>query len=77
MNLGSGVPSLMAADKTCTQLQPFLTKGVCKMEISPETNMTAIFSKLGIECVRKKDTSDSLTMRKILNVDPFNQGVIM
>ena len=53
------------------------TKGVCKMEISPETNMTAIFSKLGIECVRKKDTSDSLALRKILNVDPFNQGVIM
>ena len=46
------------------------------MEISPDIGMTAVFSKLGIECVKKKDTYESLALRKLLNVDPFKQGFL-
>lgn len=45
-------------------------KGVCKMNVDPDT-MTATFSSLGIQCVRRKDVAASLTQRKHIHVDPF------
>lgn len=46
-------------------------KGVCTMEVHPNT-MTAVFSNLGIQCVRKKDIEAALKVREEIGVDPFN-----
>lgn len=45
-------------------------KGVCTMEISPET-MGVTFSNLGIQCIKKKDIESALTVREEIRVDPF------
>lgn len=45
-------------------------RGVCTLEISPET-MTATFSNLGIQCVKKKDIEAALRVREEIRVDPF------
>lgn len=50
------------------------TKGICIVNISPKNNMVADFPKLGIECVKRKDMSNSLMQRKTIKVDPFKQG---
>ena len=38
-------------------------KGICRMIIGPETKMTAVFEKIGIECVRRNDIPTSLKHR--------------
>ncbi|XP_049790024.1 embryonic polarity protein dorsal-like isoform X2 [Schistocerca nitens] len=48
-------------------------RGVCTVEISPD-NMTASFSNLGIQCVKKKDIDEALKTREEIRVDPFRTG---
>ena len=36
--------------------------------------MTAQFTNLGIQCVKKKESPDSLKIREEIRVDPFKQG---
>jgi c-Rel proto-oncogene protein len=48
-------------------------KGVCTMEISPDT-MCVTFSNLGIQCVKKKDIENALRVREEIKVDPFMTG---
>ncbi|KAH8366418.1 hypothetical protein KR084_004936 [Drosophila pseudotakahashii] len=45
-------------------------KGVCTLEINSET-MRAVFSNLGIQCVKKKDIEAALKAREEIRVDPF------
>jgi c-Rel proto-oncogene protein len=40
-------------------------KGVCSMDINP-VDMTCVFQNLGVQCVKKKDASDSLTQRQAI-----------
>ena len=47
-------------------------KGVCRVDVSPD--MTAVFPNLGIQCVRKRDSADSLAKRQEINVGPFKCG---
>jgi hypothetical protein len=51
-------------------------KGICRMIIGPETKMTAVFEKIGIECVRRNDIPTSLKHRLEMKgfVDPFGLG---
>lgn len=44
-------------------------KGVCTMEL--DQSMSCSFPNLGIQCVKKKDIDDSLTLRQQIRVDPF------
>ncbi len=46
--------------------------GICTMEINNET-MTAVFSNLGIQCVKKKDIEEALKTREEIRVDPFRR----
>nr|AFI98401.1 Dorsal [Delia antiqua] len=48
-------------------------KGVCTLEINSET-MRAVFSNLGIQCVKKKDIEGALKAREEIRVDPFKTG---
>ncbi|KAH8308414.1 hypothetical protein KR059_012515 [Drosophila kikkawai] len=48
-------------------------KGVCTLEINSET-MRAVFSNLGIQCVKKKDIEAALKAREEIRVDPFKTG---
>ncbi|XP_033156135.1 embryonic polarity protein dorsal isoform X1 [Drosophila mauritiana] len=48
-------------------------KGVCTLEINSET-MRAVFSNLGIQCVKKKDIDAALKAREEIRVDPFKTG---
>ncbi|XP_017471402.1 PREDICTED: embryonic polarity protein dorsal isoform X2 [Rhagoletis zephyria] len=48
-------------------------KGVCTLEINSET-MRAVFSNLGIQCVKKKDIESALKAREDIRVDPFKTG---
>ncbi|XP_037708198.1 embryonic polarity protein dorsal isoform X1 [Drosophila subpulchrella] len=48
-------------------------KGVCTLEINSET-MRAVFSNLGIQCVKKKDIEAALKAREEIRVDPFKSG---
>ncbi|GFG29240.1 hypothetical protein Cfor_09755 [Coptotermes formosanus] len=48
-------------------------KGICTMRISVDT-MTASFSNLGIQCVKKKDIEEALKIREEIRVDPFRSG---
>ncbi|XP_076289493.1 embryonic polarity protein dorsal-like isoform X1 [Lasioglossum baleicum] len=48
-------------------------RGICRVEVSSE-NMTATFANLGIQCVKKKDIEDALTVREEGRVDPFRTG---
>ena len=47
-------------------------KGVCKVDVS--SDMTATFTNLGIQCVRKKDAPESLRDRQKIKVDPYKTG---
>lgn len=47
-------------------------KGVCTVEINSET-MSATFSNLGIQCVKKKDIEEALRVRESIRVDPFRR----
>ena len=44
-------------------------KGVCTIHMNED--MTASFPNLGIQCVKKKDIDESLTLRQQIRVDPF------
>ena len=44
------------------------------MEIASE-NMTATFTHLGIQCVKKKDIEEALTVRQEIRVDPFDSTI--
>ncbi|XP_055917882.1 embryonic polarity protein dorsal-like isoform X2 [Eupeodes corollae] len=48
-------------------------KGVCTLEINSET-MRAVFSNLGIQCVKKRDIEAALIAREDIRVDPFKTG---
>ncbi|XP_028894490.2 embryonic polarity protein dorsal isoform X4 [Zeugodacus cucurbitae] len=48
-------------------------KGVCTLEINSDT-MRAVFSNLGIQCVKKKDIESALKAREDIRVDPFKTG---
>ena len=43
------------------------------MDVDEDT-MTATFTNLGIQCVKKKDMAESLQTRKEIGIDPFKQG---
>ena len=45
-------------------------RGVCTVEIKSDT-MRAVFSNLGIQCVKKKDIESALRAREEIRVDPF------
>jgi len=47
-------------------------KGVCTIHMNDD--MTASFPNLGIQCVKKKDIDESLTLRQQIRVDPFQSG---
>jgi len=47
-------------------------KGVCTIPLGE--NMTVSFPNLGIQCVKKKDIDESLTLRQQIRVDPFQSG---
>lgn len=47
-------------------------KGVCTVEVDSDT-MTATFSNLGIQCVKKKDIEQALIERENLRIDPFKR----
>ena len=49
-------------------------KGICRIDVSSKTDMTAVFSKIAIESVKKQDIPQSLAKRQELGIDPFNQG---
>lgn len=44
--------------------------GICKMRINGAP-MRAVFSNLGIQCVKRKDIKSALEKREEINVDPF------
>ena len=46
--------------------------GQPRVDVSPD--MTAVFPNMGIQCVRKRDSADSLNRRQEIKVDPFKQG---
>ncbi|XP_039254774.1 dorsal-related immunity factor Dif-like [Styela clava] len=48
------------------------SNGICQVRVNPETQMTACFSNLGIQCVKRKEVSGALQERQKLGVDPFN-----
>jgi len=47
-------------------------KGVCTIHMNDD--MTAAFPNLGIQCVKKKDIDESLSLRQQIRVDPFQTG---
>nr|BAB47173.1 As-rel2 [Halocynthia roretzi] len=49
--------------------------GICSVRVSPETQMTACFSNLGIQCVKRKEVTEALMERRRLTVDPFKTVV--
>ena len=49
-------------------------KGICRVDVSSKTDMTAVFSKIAIESVKKQDIPQSLAKRQELSIDPFGQG---
>ncbi|XP_053961666.1 embryonic polarity protein dorsal isoform X2 [Anastrepha ludens] len=48
--------------------------GVCTKNVGPGLPLRAEFSNIGIQCVRKKEISESLEERKKKKVDPFKTG---
>ena len=46
------------------------SKGVCTIEMDSET-MSCTFPSLGIQCVKKKEIEESLSLRQQIRVDPF------
>lgn len=46
--------------------------GICQVEVSPDTQMGACFSNLGIQCVKRREVQDALQERRRQGVDPFN-----
>jgi len=49
-------------------------QGVCKVDVSPDTDMTTDFPKMGIQCTKRREISKSLALREEIKVDPFKQG---
>lgn len=51
-------------------------RGVCTVEVNNET-MTASFTNLGVQCVRRKDIEQELKVRQEIRVDPFRSMHVM
>lgn len=51
-------------------------KGVCTLEIPPDS-MAMSFQSLGIQCVKKKEIEEALTLRQQIRVDPFQSESLM
>jgi len=49
-------------------------KGICTIVVQNEANTVRNFPSLGIQCVKRKDIEESLTLRESINVDPFRNG---
>ncbi|XP_014217981.1 embryonic polarity protein dorsal-like, partial [Copidosoma floridanum] len=60
-------PHHLVGKETCS-------RGVCTVEVSAEDNMTVVFNKLGVQCVKRRDIEDSLRQREEMRVDPFRTG---
>ena len=45
---------------------------MCRVDVSPD--MTAVFSNIGLQWVRRRDSAESLNRRQEIKVDPFKQG---
>ena len=52
------------------------SKGVCTIEMDSDT-MSCTFPSLGIQCVKKKEIEESLSLRQQIRVDPFQCNYIM
>ncbi|XP_078287037.1 transcription factor RelB-like isoform X2 [Rhinoraja longicauda] len=48
--------------------------GICEVTVSPKCNMKASFTNLGIQCVKKKETTKAVEHRLKIGIDPFNVG---
>ncbi|XP_055519561.1 transcription factor RelB-like [Leucoraja erinacea] len=48
--------------------------GICEVTVSPKCNMKACFANLGIQCVKKKETTRAVEHRLKIGIDPFNVG---
>ncbi|XP_054084032.1 embryonic polarity protein dorsal isoform X1 [Zeugodacus cucurbitae] len=48
--------------------------GVCTRNVGPGAALRVEFSNIGIQCVRKKEISESLEERKKKKIDPFKTG---
>ena len=46
------------------------SKGVCTIEMDSDS-MSCSFPSLGIQCVKKKEIEESLSLRQQIRVDPF------
>ena len=51
------------------------SKGVCTIEMDSET-MSCSFPSLGIQCVKKKEIEESLSLRQQIRVDPFQCKIL-
>lgn len=51
-------------------------KGVCTVEIN-SSDMTETFNNLGIQCVKKKDIDEALSIREQQRVDPFRSNKVL
>lgn len=50
-------------------------KGICTIKVNvSEPGTIKTFSSLGIQCVKRKDIEESLSLRESINVDPFRNG---
>lgn len=47
-------------------------EGIYTLQIHNES-MTAMFSNLGIQCIKKKDIEEALKLRQKKRVDPFKR----
>lgn len=50
-------------------------KGVCRVDLNRDNNMSVSFTNLGIQCVKKKDIKSALDVRQAVKVDPFGSNV--
>jgi len=48
--------------------------GICRIDVDHRDDMSILFKDLGVQCVKKRDTSTSLEARKAIGVDPFKKG---
>lgn len=49
-------------------------KGICTIVMNIERNTIKSFQNLGIQCVKRKDIEESLSLRESIKVDPFRSG---
>lgn len=49
-------------------------KGICTVVVNNDPSMIRSFSSLGIQCVKRKDIEESLSLRESIHVDPYRNG---